>query len=50
MIRMAAEGIHYLVVFDDHTDRPIYLGRQRRIATVDQRIMCYAPKQHCTES
>ena len=28
VIRMAADGIHYLVVFDDHSERPIYLGRQ----------------------
>jgi Domain of unknown function (DUF222) len=42
VIRMAADGIHYLVVFDDHSERPIYLGRQKRIATADQRIVCYA--------
>jgi hypothetical protein len=48
VITMAAEGIHYLVVFDDHSDRPIYLGRQRRIATVDQRIICYARDGGCT--
>jgi Domain of unknown function (DUF222) len=29
VIRMAADGIHYLVVFDNHTHRPIYLGRQK---------------------
>jgi hypothetical protein len=48
VIRMAADGIHYLVVFDDHSDRPIYLGRQRRIATADQRIICYARDRGCT--
>ena len=42
VIRMGADGIHYLVVFDDHSERPIYLGRQQRIATADQRIICYA--------
>ena len=42
VIRMAADSIHYLAVFDDHTERPIYLGRQTRIATADQRIICYA--------
>ena len=42
VIRMGADGIHYLAVFDDHSERPIYLGRQNRIATVDQRIICYA--------
>jgi hypothetical protein len=42
LIRMAADGIHYLAVFDNHTERPLYLGRQARIATADQRIICYA--------
>jgi len=48
LIRMGADGIHYLVVFDDHSDRPIYLGRQRRIATADQRVICYARDGGCT--
>jgi hypothetical protein len=48
VIRMGADGIHYLVVFDDHSDRPIYLGRQHRIATTDQRIICYARDGGCT--
>ncbi|PXX13056.1 HNH endonuclease signature motif containing protein [Mycolicibacterium moriokaense] len=48
VIRMASDGIHYLVVFDDHSDRPIYLGRQKRIATTDQRIICYARDGGCT--
>ena len=33
LIRMGADGIHYLAVFDDHSERPLYLGRQHRIAT-----------------
>jgi hypothetical protein len=48
VIRMASDGIHYLVVFDDHTERPIYLGRQHRIASTDQRIVCYARDGGCT--
>ncbi|MET0701012.1 MAG: DUF222 domain-containing protein, partial [Mycobacterium sp.] len=37
LIRMAGAGsLHYLAVFDDHSDRPLYLGRSRRIASVDQ--------------
>ncbi len=48
LIRMAADGIHYLAVFDDHSDRPIYLGRQKRIATADQRIICYSRDGGCT--
>jgi hypothetical protein len=48
LIRMAADGIHYLAVFDNHSERPIYLGRQARIATADQRIICYARDGGCT--
>ena len=48
VIRMAADAIHFLAVFDDHTERPIYLGRQKRIATADQRIICYARDGGCT--
>ena len=48
LIRMAADAIHYLAVFDNHTERPIYLGRQARIATADQRIICYARDGGCT--
>jgi hypothetical protein len=48
LIRMATDAIHYLAVFDDHSDRPLYLGRQKRIATADQRIICYARDGGCT--
>jgi hypothetical protein len=48
LIRMAAKAIHYLAVFDDHTKRPLYLGRQKRIATADQRLICYARDRGCT--
>ncbi|BBX95271.1 hypothetical protein MLAC_05650 [Mycobacterium lacus] len=42
LIRTAAKAIHFLAVFDDHTERPLYLGRQKRVATADQRLICYA--------
>jgi hypothetical protein len=48
LIRMAANAIHYLAVFDNHTERPLYLGRQKRIATADQRLICYARDRGCT--
>ncbi len=48
LIRMAAGSVHYLAVFDDHTARPLYLGRQTRIATADQRIICYARDGGCS--
>lgn len=48
LIRMATDAIHYLAVFDNHTERPLYLGRQARIATTDQRMICYARDGGCT--
>lgn len=48
LLRMASKAIHYLAVFDEHTGRPLYLGRQKRIATADQRIICYARDRGCT--
>ncbi len=48
LIRLAANSIHYLAVFEDHTNRPLYLGRTKRIATADQRIICYARDRGCT--
>jgi hypothetical protein len=48
LIRMATKAIHYLAVFDDHTERPLYLGRQKRLATADQRLICYARDRGCT--
>src|ERR1700722_9343169 len=48
LIRMAASAVHYLAVFDDHTERPLYLGRQKRVASADQRLICYARDRGCT--
>ncbi|MGA8332761.1 MAG: HNH endonuclease signature motif containing protein [Mycobacterium sp.] len=48
LIAMAAKTIHYLAVFNDHTARPLYLGRQKRVATADQRLICYARDRGCT--
>jgi hypothetical protein len=48
LIAMAGKSIHYLAVFDEHTERPLYLGRQQRIATADQRLICYARDRGCT--
>jgi len=49
LIRMAAESIHYLAVFDDHSERPLYLGRTRDWRTADQRIICHARDRGCTK-
>jgi hypothetical protein len=49
LIRMAANSVHYLAVFDNHSARPLYLGRSRRIATADHRIICHARDGGCTK-
>ena len=48
VIRMATHSWHYLAVFDRHTERPLYLGRSKRIATADQRIILHAKDRGCT--
>jgi hypothetical protein len=48
VIRMARHAYHYLAVFDDHQSRPLYLGRSRRIASPDQRVVLYAKDRGCT--
>ena len=48
VIRQAAAAHHYLVVFDDHTECPLYLGRSRRLASAAQRIVLYARDRGCT--
>ncbi|MFA4080165.1 HNH endonuclease signature motif containing protein [Mycobacteroides salmoniphilum] len=47
LIRMAAHAHHYLTIFDDN-GRPLYLGRTKRIATTDQRIVLHAKDRGCT--
>jgi hypothetical protein len=48
LIAMASNSIHYLSVFENHSNRPIYLGRSQRIATLDQRIVCHSRDKGCT--
>ena len=48
LIRMASHALHYLCVFDKHSTRPIYLGRSKRIASADQRIVLHAKDRGCT--
>ena len=49
LIRLAGESIHYLAVFENHSARPLYLGRSRRLATADHRIICHARDRGCTK-
>ena len=48
LIRMASRAHHYLAVFDEHQNRPLYLGRARRIASADQRLVLHAKDRGCT--
>lgn len=48
LIRMASHAYHYLAVFDEHENRPLYLGRARRIASADQRLVLHAKDRGCT--
>lgn len=48
LIAMAAHAVHYLAVFDGHSNRPLYLGRTRRIASADQRLALIAAERGCT--
>lgn len=47
VIKEASAAYHYLVVFDQHSNRPLYLGRTR-IASADQRIVLHARDGGCT--
>jgi Domain of unknown function (DUF222) len=48
VIRMASHSYHYLTIFDKHTGRALHLGRTRRIASADQRIVLHAKDRGCT--
>lgn len=43
-----AGALQYLLVFENHCQRPLYLGRSHRLATPDQRIACYGRDHGCT--
>ncbi len=48
LITMAARTDRYLAIFDDHHSRPLYLGRAKRLASADQRVMLCANDRGCT--
>ena len=48
LIRMASHAHHYLVVFDQHSARPLYLGEAKRIASPGQRIVLHAKDRGCS--
>ncbi len=47
LVRMASHAHHYLTIFGDD-GRPLYLGRTKRIASADQRIVLHAKDRGCT--
>ncbi len=49
LIRLASGAVHYLAVFEDHSARPLYLGRSKRLATADHRMICHARDRGCTK-
>ncbi|BBX10346.1 HNH endonuclease signature motif containing protein [Mycolicibacterium aichiense] len=48
VIRMAAHAYHYLALFDGTDGRALWLGRTKRIASADQRIMLHSKDRGCT--
>ena len=48
LIRMATPSYHYLAVFDGVKGQSLWLGRTKRLASADQRIMLLAKYRGCT--
>ena len=48
VIKLASHAYHYLCIFDKDTGRTLHLGRTRRIASADQRIVLLARDRGCT--
>jgi len=48
VIRMASHSYHYLALFDGVTGQALWLGRTKRLATADQRIVLHAKDRGCT--
>lgn len=47
LLRMASHAVHYLSIFDGR-GRALWLGRSKRIASADQRIVLFARDRGCT--
>jgi Domain of unknown function (DUF222) len=48
VIRLASHSHHYLAIFDEHTNEPLYLARSKRLASAGQRIVLHAQDRGCT--
>jgi hypothetical protein len=49
VIRMSRHAYHYLTIFDGVTGQALWLGRTKRIASADQRIVLHAKDRGCTK-
>ncbi len=49
VIRMSRHSYHYLTIFDGVTGQALWLGRTKRIASADQRIVLHARDRGCTK-
>lgn len=47
-LRMAAHAHHYLYIYDQNCGRPLFLGRSKRLASADQRIVLHSIDGGCT--
>lgn len=48
VIRMAGHAYHYLALFDGCDGRALWLGRSKRIASADQRVVLHSREGGCT--
>ncbi|WP_431231735.1 HNH endonuclease signature motif containing protein [Mycolicibacterium psychrotolerans] len=48
LIRMAGHAYHYLSLFDGVNGQALWLGRTKRLASADQRIMLHNKERGCT--
>ncbi|MCI4674676.1 HNH endonuclease signature motif containing protein [Candidatus Mycolicibacterium alkanivorans] len=48
LIRMSCHAYHYLALFDGVDGRALWLGRTKRLASADQRIMLHSKQRGCT--
>jgi len=50
VIRIATHAYHYLALFDGATGQALWLGRTKRLATGDQRIVLHAAASSSSDS
>lgn len=48
VVRMARHAYHYLTIFDEVSGRSLWLGRTKRVASADQRIVLHDKDRGCS--